>query len=130
MANLILTEVGWQDRIREKLGVDEAYLPDSAIDKPEVIGIAEANMVARIPTYASLEGASRLYLEVAVVLEAAALLCPTMKTRLPIREQALHFSRDLSVDWDKRRQELMNERDGILQAIDGVGFNKPILWVT
>lgn len=119
MANLILTEEGWQERIRDKLGVDEAYLPNSVIEQPDVIEVGESNIITRVPQYESLVGAESAWLKAAAVCECAALLCPTIKTRLPSRERGPHFEQELSVDWGVRRSELEDERDNFIVLISG-----------
>jgi hypothetical protein len=40
-----------------------------------------------------------------------------MAARLPASEQGPHFTRDVAVDWDKKRQELEVERDGYIAKI-------------
>ena len=117
MANLILTSVGWEQRVRDKLGVDSAYVPDAAIQQPEIITVAEANIIEQVPEWGSLTGTDRVYLEAAVVCECAALLCKSMPARLPNREQGPHFTREVAVDWEKRRQELEDERDNYIGKI-------------
>ncbi len=117
MTNRILLEVGWQGRIRSKLGVDEAYLPDPVIEKPEFITVAETNIISEVPDYDSLTGDQVVYLENAVVCECAALLCPIMKSLLPVREVGPHATFEVNVDWDKRRTELEAERDASIAKI-------------
>jgi hypothetical protein len=111
MANRILTADKWQQRIRDKLGIDAAYLPDSTIEQPDYITLAEANIIEQIPDYASITGDLRVFLEAAVVCECAALLCPSMPVRLPAKEQGPHESHTLYVDWTKVRTDLEVERD-------------------
>jgi len=118
--NLILTAEGWQDRVRNKLGVSEAYLTDADISQPDIISVAEANIIDQVPNYASLTGNNRTWLEAATVCECAALLCPSMAARLPASEQGPHFTREVAVDWDKKRQELEAERDGYIARIVGL----------
>jgi hypothetical protein len=110
MANRILTDE-WQQRIRDKMGVFDSYLPDSAIEQPDIVDIAESNIIARIPDYESLTGDDKVYLEAAVVCECAALLCPSMPARLPIREQGPAMTHQLYIDWDKKNAEFAIERD-------------------
>ena len=110
MANRILTDE-WQQRIRDKMGVFDSYLPDSAIEQPDIVDIAESNIIARIPDYESLTGDDKVYLEAAVVCECAALLCPSMPARLPIREQGPAMAHQLFIDWDKKKIEFEIERD-------------------
>lgn len=112
MANRILKDTNWQQRIRDKLGVDAAYLSDSALEQPEVIAVAEANIIEQIPDYESLEGDAKVYLEAAVVAECCSLLCPSMAARLPKKEQGPHETHELNIDWTKKKAEFEAERDG------------------
>ena len=111
MANLILTTDGWQDRVRLKLGVDEAYLSDTELAMPEIVSIAEANIIEQVPDYASKTGTNKVYLEAATVCECAILACPSMPARMPTREQGPHATFEISVDWDKKKAEFAIERD-------------------
>lgn len=117
MANRILKEIGWEDRIRLKLMVDEAYLPNSELQEPDIIDVAEAFIIDLVPGYASLEGDDKVRLEAATVCQCAIILCPSMPSRMPVREQGPHFTRDLEQDWDKRKKEMLNERDYYLGTI-------------
>ena len=120
MANLILTAIGWQSRVRNRLGVDDAYLTEADIAQPDIISVAEANIIEQVPDYATLTGSKRTWLEAATVCECAALLCPSMAARLPASEQGPHFTREVAVDWDKKRQELEAERDSYIAKIVGL----------
>lgn len=120
MPNLILIATGWEQRVRDKLGADAAYLPDAAIQQPDIITVAEANITEQVPGYAALTDSKRTWLEAAAVCECAALLCPSMAARLPAREQGPHFTREVATDWDKKRQELEAERDGYIARIVGL----------
>lgn len=122
MANRILTAVGWEKRIQDKLGVDPAYLPDSAIQQPEFITVTEANIIEQIPDYASLVDDKKVYLEAAVVCECAALLCLGMPARLPVGQQGPHESHSLKTDWRKMKADLEAERDGYIGKILGTSF--------
>jgi hypothetical protein len=120
MANLILTEDGWQGRVRNRLGVEDTYLTDADIAQPDIITVAEANIIDQVPGYADLTGSKRTWLEAATVCECAALLCPSMPARLPAREQGPHFTREVAVDWEKKRRDLEAERDGYILKIASV----------
>ncbi|OPX46401.1 hypothetical protein CLHUN_02170 [Ruminiclostridium hungatei] len=111
MANRILTEAGWQQRIRDKLGIDAAYLPDSVIEQPENITVAEANIISQLPDYGSLEDDAKVYLEAAVVCECSRLLCSSLPARLPTKENGPHEGYELNVDWNKKQANLEVERD-------------------
>lgn len=122
MANRILSEEGWQQRIRDKLGVDVAYLPDATIEQPENITVAEANIIAQFSDYSGLEGDAKVYLEAAVVCECAQLICPSMPVRLPSKETGPHESHDLLIDWNKKQAELEAERDGYIGKVIDMSF--------
>lgn len=117
MANRILTGENWQQRIREKIGVDSEYLPDSSIDSPDCIMVAEANIISQIPDYATLTNDLRVYLEYAVVLECCILLCPSMGARLPKKETGVHASYELGIDWSKRKAEFEEDRNRFIGKI-------------
>lgn len=111
MLNRILTEDGWQERVRNIIGVNESYLPDDDIEKPEIITVAEAYIIQIVPEYASLTGDKKVWLELATVCECAALLCPSMHARVPEREQGPHFTNELKQNWNTRRLDFERERD-------------------
>ena len=117
MPNRILTATDWQQRIRDKMGIDAAYLPDIAIEQPEAITVAEANIIAQIPDYASLTDDKKVYLEAAVVCECASLLCPSMAARLPKKEQGPHETHELDINWNKKKAEFEEERNGYVGKI-------------
>jgi hypothetical protein len=118
MANRILKDIGWETRIQKKMGVDPAYLPETDIQQPEVITVAEANIIAQIPDYTSLTDDKKVYLEAAVVAECASLLCPSMAVRLPKKEQGPHESHELDADWNKKKADFEVERDGFIGKIN------------
>lgn len=121
MPNKILTSPGWEGRIRSKLGVDAAYLPDADLQQPEIIDIAEANIIDMVPSYASMTGSDRVYLEAATVCECAILACPSMPARLPAKEQGPHVTYELDTDWTKLQAILGVDRDGYLTKIVDAG---------
>ena len=122
MPNLILTEIGWEERVRDKLGVKEAYLPNSSIGQPDIIGVAEANIIKVMPDYAEITGFEKTWLEAATVCECAVLLCPSMPARLPSRTQGPHTTIGIDVDWEKKKSELENERDNFLGRLSGYDY--------
>ena len=103
ITNRILKNDYWEKRIRDKMGVDDAYLPDDLLNSPDIITLAEANIIEKISDYATLDGDLRVYLEYAVVLECCILLCPSMGARLPKKETGPHGSYELGSDWNKRK---------------------------
>lgn len=117
MANRILTEEGWQGRIRNLLGVDSAFIPDSDIEQPDIVDIAEANIIELVPGYATLTGDKKIYLESATACECAVLACDSMPTRLPTKESGPHATYELSIDWAKKKAELQDKRDVYLSKL-------------
>ena len=117
MANRILKNDYWEKRIRDKMGVDDAYLPDDLLNSPDIITLAEANIIEKISDYATLDGDLRVYLEYAVVLECCILLCPSMGARLPKKETGPHGSYELGSDWSKRKTEFEEERNRFIGKI-------------
>lgn len=111
MPNKILTTHGWQERVRNKLGVDENYLPNAIIEQPEHINIAEEYAISHVPNYDSIDDDARIWLEAAVVAKCASIICPILKVIVPVREQGPHFTRDLTYNWDRRKKELEDECD-------------------
>jgi hypothetical protein len=117
MENRILKNDYWEKRIRDKMGVDDAYLPDDLLNSPDIITLAEANIIEKISDYATLDGDLRVYLEYAVVLECCILLCPSMGARLPKKETGPHGSYELGSDWSKRKAEFEEERNRFIGKI-------------
>ena len=122
MANKILKTKGFEGRIRSKLGVDAAYIPDADINQPDIVLIAEANIIRVVPDYDALTGDDLIYLEAAAVCECAILLCPSMPARLPVKEQGPSFTREIEVDWTEKQVKLEAERDRFISNISTVAY--------
>ncbi|WP_024834161.1 hypothetical protein [Ruminiclostridium josui] len=122
MSNKILTTDGWEKRIQDKLGVDPVYLPNEAINQPDIITVAEANIIAQLPDYSILEDNARVYLEAAVVSECSRLICPSLPARLPAKENGPHESHELSVDWTKKQKDFEVERDEYIGKVIELAF--------
>lgn len=122
MENRILTNEGWEQRIRDKMGIDIAYLPDSVIQQPDIIGIAEANIIEKVPEYETLDGDALLYLETAVVLECCILLCSSMDARLPKKQTGPHEGHELYLNWENKKTEFIEERNACIGKIYEIAF--------
>lgn len=122
MENRILTAESWQQRIRDKMGVDDTYLPDSVIVQSDIITVAESNVIAQISNYTTLIDDSKVYLESAVVLECCILLCSGMATRLPKKESGPHASHELGIDWNKIKKEFIEEKDSYIMKVLNLTF--------
>lgn len=124
MANLILTEVGWEQRIRSQLGVDEAFLPDTDIRKPDVIGVAEQHIIDELSNYDEDNEELRVWVEAAVVCQCSIIICTQLKARLPRQQEGPHASYQIEVNWDEVKKELIEKRDYYLSKADPGGFPK------
>lgn len=120
MANRILTEPGWADRVRDRVGVAPAYLPDAVLKRPEVITVAEARIIKAVPNYADLSGDDRVFLEAATVCMCAVLVIDTMSARLPVREKGPGMEVEVAIDWKARKATLEEERQEHLGSIADV----------
>jgi hypothetical protein len=119
MANRILLSVNWEGRVRGKLGVTSADLPDADIDQPEVITVSEAKVIRAVPGYAALTDDDLVFLEAVVVVTCALQVIESMPTRLPTRVKGPSMEIEVTVDWQKRRHDLEGERDTLLGYIEG-----------
>lgn len=118
MANRILTSLDWTDRVRDKVGVDDSHLPDSVLQRPEVITVAEARMIRAIPAWASLVDDDRVFLEAATVAMCAVQVIDSMGARLPKRMKGPDLDIEIEVNWSERKAALEAERNSYLALID------------
>lgn len=118
MANRILTAEKWQTRIRDKMGVDDTYLPNSAIEQSDIIDVAELNIISLFPTYEDFEGDNLVYLESITILECCILLSPSMSARLPKKQSGPHEGHELWVNWDNKKAEFINERNSLIGRLE------------
>jgi hypothetical protein len=124
MANKILTDEGYENRIRGVLGIDAAYLPDEVINGDDFLTVGEINIIDLMPDYASKTGDDKIRLIAATVCEVARLICPTLPVRLPKTQQGPHGKYDLqSIDWHKKEQELLDKRDTLLGKLIANGVD-------
>lgn len=117
MANRILKE-NYEDRIRSKLGVSEPYLSNEDINRPDIIEVAELNIISLFPDYENFEGDNLVYLESIVILECCILLSPSMSARLPKKQTGPHEGHELWVNWDNKKSEFMNERNSLVGRLE------------
>lgn len=72
--NRILKEPGYHEIVRDKIGLDEASLPNTKIDRMDALELAETKIIEMVPDYASLTGDDVLYLKMAAIYCICALL--------------------------------------------------------
>jgi len=117
MENKILKE-NYEDRIRSKMGVSETYLPNEDINMPDIIDVAELNITSFFPDYEDFEDNNIVYLESITILECCILLCPSMSARLPKKESGPHAGHELYINWDKKKEEFLDERDSLIGRLE------------
>lgn len=117
MENKILKN-NYEDRIRSKMGVSEAYLPNEDINYPDIVDVAELNVISLFPDYEDFEGNNIVYLESITILECCILLCPSMSARLPKKQSGPHAGHELYINWDKKKEDFLNERDSLISRLE------------
>lgn len=119
MENRILTVDRYADRIRSKMGVSETYLPDEDINYPDIIDVAELNIISLFPDYENIVDENYLvYLESIVILECCILLSPSMSARLPKKQSGPHAGHELYINWDKKKEDFLNERNSLIGRLE------------
>jgi hypothetical protein len=114
---LILTD-NYYDSVRVKLGADEFTLPNSAIDDPMILDVAERYVIRRVPNYDALDAVEQLFLRSAVISYICYLLCPTMAVRRRIEVQTLDTRwRTDRVDWAKQAAAFLDEVNNAIDFI-------------
>lgn len=115
----LIVKPGWEQKVRDELGTDEIYVPDSFLHNQ--INLAEANIIENAPEWELVPADKKVYLEIAVICECAALVCPSMPARLPKKETGPHAAYELDIDWGELRNDLQGKRDSCLSKITEVG---------
>lgn len=128
MPNRILTIEGYQDAIRELLGVTVLMLPDTAIDRENIITIAESAVIKQVPNYAEIiadieNSDDAVYLRSAVISQVAARCCPGLEAKFKTSEQSetgYNYKKE-NVDWTKKKVEFeaqATEYIGMISSIE------------
>lgn len=125
MPNRILTGTGYQEAVRELLGVTAQILPDTTIDRENIITLAEAAIIRQIPTYQAIitaAGDDAVYLRSATTAQVAAKCCPGLEAKFKTSEQSetgFKYTKN-AVDWSKKKAEmeaLSREYIGIISTV-------------
>ncbi|MDK8182109.1 hypothetical protein [Paenibacillus sp. UMB4589-SE434] len=118
MANKILITDTYHREIQALLGVSDKILPNTDIDAPSVLFVAEAKVIAAVPDYASLLDDDKAFLYAATIHMVAAILAPSMSTRIAKSKKDFDFSYEhFQIDWQKRGQLLMQEAYDLIDFI-------------
>lgn len=119
---------GYEDQVREMMGVKPSDLPDSAIQSDQIVGIAETMVIRRVPGYANLKDpGDLLYLQRAVLSYICYLLAPSMPNRVKTSVQTIDVTWQIQrVDWAAKEQDFYQDfEDAIGQIQDPNAFIIP-----
>lgn len=113
---------GFEEDVRNKLGVTDEVLPDSAINSSMVSGMAIAVVKKRVPTFSDITDETDLFfLEAATVAYTCYLLAPSMPNRIQIEVSTLDVKwKYARVDWAQREQDFLMEFESYLDSISSV----------
>ena len=121
--NRILTEPGYQDIIRDKIGLANEVLPDSKIDRMDGVELAETIIIQRVPDYASLQGDDSLYLKMATIFCVCALLAKDFGQGILRSERLPDYQyENFQIDMQKREKDFWEKADEFLCKISTYSF--------
>lgn len=110
MANKILIGSTYYSEIRGRLGVSISDVSDTDIDARSVMNIAENQVIAIVPNYATLNGIDSDYVYTAAVCMVAAILAPSMAMKMKKSKKDFDSAfENQTVNWQKRSADLIND---------------------
>ncbi len=117
-----ILQEGFEETVRSRFGIDEDDLTNEEISHPLVAGLAESQIIKRVPNYSSIvEGADTLYLQNAVISMICAILCPSMSKRLNLKIAISDVKIEKErVDWVAQREHYLTEVEANLMSIESV----------
>ncbi len=108
-----LLPAGYEISVRNRLGVKDTELPDSAINDIFIADVAEAYITSRVPNFASVvDTTDTLMLQNATILYICALLAPSMSRRVNIEVGTI------DVKWKKDRVDWASVAQSCLADIE------------
>lgn len=121
--NKILTDEGYQNIIRDKIGLNSVSLPDSTIDRMDGVELAETVIIERVPDYAGLQGDDSLYLKMATVYCVCALLARGFGQGILRSEKLPDYQyENFEIDMSKKEKDLWDKVDEFLCKISTYDF--------
>lgn len=121
--NRILTEVGYQDIIRDKIGLVAEVLPDSKIDRMDGVELAETIIIQRAPDYAALIDDDLLYLRMAAIFCVCALLAKDFGQGILRSERLPDYQyENFQIDMRQREKDFWEKADEFLCKISTYSF--------
>ena len=118
----VIVATGYEDTVRNRLGVTSGELPDSVINDRMVIDMAEAAIMRRVPRYNDITDVfDRLLLESAVINYVCYLLAPSMARRLEVEVTTIDTRwKKERVNWDAVAQKFLSDVESDLSGITTV----------
>jgi len=108
----------YHDEVRARLGVTLATLPDTDIDAPSVLPVAEGMVVARVPDYATLTVDNQSFVYAAAICMIGAVLSPSMAARIKASEGDSDYKyTNQAVAWEERKRDLTAEAYSLMDLI-------------
>ncbi|WP_426455301.1 hypothetical protein ACP26L_36395 (plasmid) [Paenibacillus sp. S-38] len=117
MAKILQT--GYEAAVRSMLGVKKAELPDEDINQRLILGMAEAQVIKRVPEYAVMTSEEELiYLETAVISYICYLLCPSMARRVNTEVSTIDVKwKKAAVNWADRAAEYLQQFENAMTVL-------------
>lgn len=113
---------GFENAVRNKLGVKPGELPNDVINSRLIVDLAENQIIKRVPAYTEIVDVRELlFLEGAVISYMCYLLAPSMPRRLNLEVTAIDtkWKKD-KVNWLELAQLFLGEVDSQLSEITSV----------
>ena len=119
---MVILQAGYEDVVRSRLGIDADDLPDTELNQPLVVDLAEAIIIKRVPEYASVvDAVDQLYLQNAVISQICAIVCPSMPRRLNLKISISDVKIEKEkIDWDAQQLKYLGEVEANLGNIQTV----------
>lgn len=126
MANLPLSDIDWQDEVREKFAIDETTISNDMLERESVKGRAEAEVKKVITDWSTISGDNTKWLRTAVIYRICILVIPTLRFSLPSTETIGTYKYSLSsIDWDLVSERFMEEYNNALMEISTYTITSP-----
>ena len=117
----ILNE-GFEDEVRLRLGVDEDILTNNELRSRFVYRAAERKIIKRAPDHKLITDENELmFLELAVILQIAVDICPSIPSRFNVEESTLDIKwKKGRINWEEKLLNLLSQLEGALSHITSV----------
>lgn len=123
MSYLILKE-GFENSVRNRLGVKKSELTDESINDKFISRLAESVVVKRVPHYSELQDdESLMFLESAVMNYICYLLAPTMATKVKYKVSTIEVRWETpKVNWGEMAERFLMAYENDLDNL-GVDYS-------